>query len=355
VGMTAEWEPQQAVLLSWPHEGTDWAYMIEAVTNCYVDLACAIAQDDERLIIVANDADVVLAALPTACHERLTIVELPINDTWVRDYGPLAVRDGDGNARLLDFTFNAWGMKFAADCDNMVTRRLAACGLLQMPLANHLDLVLEGGSVECDGHGSVLTTSSCLLQGNRNPAMNKQQIEQALCQRLGCSQVLWLDHGSLAGDDTDGHIDTLARFAPGGVLLYTGCDNVADEHFAELQLMEQELKALTDADGNHYHLVKLPFPEPIYDQISRLPATYANFLVMNHQVLVPSYGQPDSDSAACRLIAEAFPGRDVFTVDCRVLLCQHGSLHCATMQLPAQSLNPKFTQGLQVLKPQILD
>ena len=334
----AEWDQQDGVLITWPNAGTDWAYMLEEVTACYVEIARAILDDDERLVIVANDADDVRSALgPDVDWQRITIVELPINDTWVRDYGPIAVYH-DGSMKLADFTFNAWGMKFAADCDNLVTSRIDEGGVFKMPLLNYRDMVLEGGSIETDGNGTVMTTTCCLTAPNRNDTLSRDQLERILLDRLGCMKMLWLDHGQLIGDDTDGHIDTLARFAPGGVILYTGCDDPADEHFESLMKMEEQLKQFTDVDGNHYHLIKLPLPDATYDEISRLPATYANFLVMNHQVLVPVYGQPENDVKACELIGQAFPGRKVVGIDCRALVCQHGSLHCATMQLPLGAL-----------------
>ena len=334
----AEWDCQDGVLIAWPHAGTDWAYMLDEVTACYVEICKAILQDDERLLIVAPDAMEVRDALgPDVDWQRIDIAELPTNDTWVRDYGPITVWH-DGTMKLTDFTFNAWGMKFAADCDNLVTSRLDAAGYFSLPVVNCRDLVLEGGSIETDGRGTVLTTTCCLTAPNRNDALSREKLEQILLDRLGCTKMLWLEHGGLEGDDTDGHIDTLARFAPGGIILYNGCDDPEDEHFEPLMKMEQELKDMTDANGDHYHLVKLPLPDAMYDEISRLPATYANFLVMNHQVLVPVYGQPDNDIKACQLIGEAFPGRKVVAIDCRPLICQHGSLHCATMQLPKGSL-----------------
>ena len=334
----AEWDPQDGVIIAWPHAGTDWAYMLDEVTACYVEMARAILADDERLVIVAPDATEVREAIGESVDwNRITIVELPTNDTWVRDYGPITVFR-DGGMALTDFTYNAWGMKFAADCDNQVTERLIERGLFEMPLHNCRDLVLEGGSIETDGNGTVMTTTCCLTAPNRTDALTREQLEGSLLERLGCLKMLWLDHGSLVGDDTDGHIDTLARFAPGGVILYTGCDDPEDEHFEPLMKMEEQLKQFTDVDGNHYHLIKLPLPDAIFDEISRLPATYANFLVMNHQVLVPVYGQPQNDVKACELIGEAFPGRKVVAIDCRALICQHGSLHCATMQMPKGSL-----------------
>ena len=337
----AEWDQQDGILISWPNMGTDWARMIDEVTACYVEITRAILNDeDERVIIVANDPEEVRSALgPNTDWKRIIIAEMPINDTWVRDYGPITVWK-DGHWTLADFTFNAWGMKFAADCDNQVTSQINNLGLFKMPLLNYRDMVLEGGSIETDGNGTVMTTTCCLTAPNRNDTLSREQLESALLERLGCLKMLWLDHGSLVGDDTDGHIDTLARFAPGGTILYTGCDNPEDEHFQPLMKMEEQLKQFTDADGNHYHLIKLPLPGPIYEhEFFRLPATYANFLVTNHQVLVPVYGQPEKDILACQLIGEAFPGRMVVGIDCRPLIQEHGSLHCATMQLPKGSLN----------------
>ena len=333
-----EWDQQDAVIIAWPHAGTDWAYMLDEVTACYVELSKAILQDDERLIIVAPDGDEVRDALgPDVDWQRIIIAELPTNDTWVRDYGPITVWH-DGEMKLADFTYNAWGMKFAADCDNLVSSRLNELGIFKMPLLNCRDIVLEGGSIETDGGGAIMTTTCCLTAPNRNDALSRDQLEKVLLERLGGLKMLWLDHGSLEGDDTDGHIDTLARFAPGGIILYTGCDDPDDEHFEPLMRMENHLKQFADVEDNHYHLIKLPLPDAIYDEISRLPATYANFLVINHQVLVPVYGQPEKDVKACQLIGEAFPGRKVIGIDCRPLICQHGSLHCATMQLPHGSL-----------------
>ena len=312
--------------------------MLDEITACFVQLARAILEDDEQLVIVAPDAQDVRDSLGTDIDwQRVTIVELPTNDTWVRDYGPITVFH-DGAMKLADFTYNAWGMKFAADCDNQVTSRLNEHGIFHMPVLNCRDIVLEGGSIETDGNGTVMTTTCCLTAPNRNDALTRERLEAELLQRLGCVKMVWVDHGELTGDDTDGHIDTLARFAPGGVILYTGCDDPADEQFESLMKMEEDLKRLTDADGNHYHLIKLPLPDAIFDEISRLPATYANFLVMNHQVLVPVYGQPINDVKACELIGQAFPGRRVVAIDCRALICQHGSLHCATMQLPKGAL-----------------
>ena len=334
----AEWDQQDGILIAWPHAGTDWAYMLDEVTACYVEIAHAILQDDERLLIIAPDSGEVHEALgPDVDWSRIDIIELPTNDTWVRDYGPITVWQNN-RMSLADFTFNAWGMKFAADCDNMVNSRLNDKGVFHLPLNNYRDFVLEGGSIETDGRGTILTTTCCLTSPNRNDTLSKEQMEQILLERLGCDKMLWLEHGSLAGDDTDGHIDTLARFAPDGTILYTGCDDPSDEHYEPLKAMESDLLTMTDANGNPYRLIKVPLPDATFDEISRLPATYVNFLVTNHQIIVPTYGQPDNDLKACQIISEAFPGRTIVGVDCQTLIRQHGSLHCATMQLPYGAL-----------------
>jgi agmatine deiminase len=268
---------------------------------------------------------------------RIIFHLFPTNDAWCRDHGPayLLNRDNPGQHAIVNWNHNAWGGKYPPfDLDDVIPTKIAKH--FNLPLFTPA-IVMEGGSVEFNGAGTILTSEACLLNENRNPHLNREQIETYLKEFYGAEQILWVGDG-IIGDDTDGHIDTLARFAPGGIILYNGCDDPEDEHFEPLMKMEQELKSLTDADGNHYHLIKLPMPDAIYDEISRLPATYANFLIMNHQVLVPVYGQPENDVKACQLIGEAFPGRKIVAIDCRALICQHGSLHCATMQLPKGSL-----------------
>ena len=252
-----------------------------------------------------------------------------------RDFGPIAKIDGNGCPVLMNFVFNAWGMKFAANHDNLITQSLEFLGAFDCPVEDHLEFVLEGGSIESDGKGCILTTEECMTSTNRNGHMTFEQIDAYLKKVFNARKIVWLHYGALEGDDTDGHIDTLARFAPNDTILYVGCDDVEDSHYKELKKMERELKEATNADGKPFRLIKLPFPDAIYDEDGlRLPATYANFLVTNNHVLVPTYAQPDNDQRALKLIAEAFPGRRVVGIDCRALIKQHGSLHCVTMQLP---------------------
>ena len=268
-------------------------------------------------------------------REELLVVGEPSNDTWARDHGFITLVDDQGHARLLDFCFNGWGEKFPAELDNAINRRLYDEGKVKGEYVDCLDFVLEGGSIESDGKGTVFTTSCCLLAPHRNQPMTKEQIEEHLKQELHAERIVWIDHGNLIGDDTDGHIDTLVRICPDDTLLYMGCDNPDDEQYEELHLMEEELKTFRTIEGKPYRLLKLPMPRPIIFEGERLPATYANFLVINGAVLCPTYAQPDLDAEALRLIGEAFPEREIVGIDCRSIIKQHGSLHCCTMQYPS--------------------
>jgi agmatine/peptidylarginine deiminase len=321
----AEWEPQWGVQLTWPHAATDWAPILEEITETYKEIAREISAR-EALLIVAPES-----ARPTISYPLSAI---PSNDTWARDHGFITLVDDQGHAQLLDFCFNGWGEKFAADLDNAINRRLYEEEKLQGEYIDCLDFVLEGGSIESDGKGTVFTTTGCLLAPHRNQPLTQAQIEQRLKQELHAERILWIDHGNLTGDDTDGHIDTLVRICPNDTLLYVGCDDPDDEQYTELKLMEEQLKTFRTLDGKPYRLLKLPMPRPIYDDGDRLPATYANFLVINGAVLCPTYAQPDLDAEALRLIKEALPDREIVGIDCRSIIKQHGSLHCCTMQFP---------------------
>ena len=332
--LPAEWEPQDGVLLAWPHELSDWRDNLEAVQRVFVAITGAISRF-ESVLIAAPNTESVHRQLKAAGvdQSRIRLVQVPTNDTWARDFGPITVLDYN-SPLILDFGFNAWGLKFAADLDNQITSRLAGLGAFGPTPVSVPGLILEGGSIESDGVGTLLTTSDCLLSPNRNPHLDQSGIERMLTDLLGISHFLWLNHGYLAGDDTDSHIDTLARLCPGSTIVYVRCDDPEDEHYQALAAMETELRDLRTPEGTPYRLVGLPWPKPCFAADGhRLPATYANFLVINGAVLVPTYDDP-SDAAALRILADVFTGREVIGIDCRPLIAQHGSLHCVTMQIP---------------------
>ena len=331
--LPAEWEPQEGVQLTWPHAATDWAPILDEITATYEVMAREIAKR-ERLLIIAPKGE---ALSPLTSH----LYPLPSNDTWARDHGFISLVDDQGHRRLLDFRFNGWGEKFAADLDNALNQRLYDAQALTGDYVSCLDFVLEGGAIESDGQGTVFTTSGCLMAPHRNQPLSQAEIETRLKRELHAERILWIDHGNLIGDDTDGHIDTLVRICPDDTLLYVGCDDPDDPQYEELHLMEAQLRTFRTLQGQPYRLLRLPMPRPIYEsdfnaegEHDRLPATYANFLVINGAVLCPTYDQPDLDAEALRLIAQAFPGREIVPIDCRAVIRQHGSLHCCTMQFP---------------------
>lgn len=329
----AEWEEQEFVQLTWPHAETDWAYMLGEVQECFVRIAAAIAER-EKVLIVTPEPEAVAGQIDGLVRmENVRVARVGSNDTWARDHGAITVIE-DGRPSLLDFQFNGWGLKFAADKDNLITERLVAGGVIDARRCNCRGFVFEGGSIESDGRGTLLTTAECLLSPNRNAQMTRTEIETYLCCTLHARRVLWLEHGYLAGDDTDSHIDTLARLCPDDTIAYVRCGDRGDEHYEELRAMEREIEALRTDDGRPYMLLPLPMADAVYDgNGERLPATYANFLVINGAVLVPTYADRH-DAEALAQIAVAFPDREIIGIDCRALIRQHGSLHCVTMQYP---------------------
>lgn len=313
--LPAEWEPQSMIQLTWPHRGTDWVPMLDEIVRVYVEMAREIAKREPLLIVIPDKTD-----LPQEVQKmrNVTIVECPTNDTWARDHGFITLvedddrdsKDGEHpHALFLDFCFNGWGGKFAADKDNAINRHLFPVLTSNIPpkggirggllYIDHNDFVLEGGSIESDGKGTIYTTRCCLMAPHRNQPLTQQQIEEKLKEYLFAERIVWLDDEPLPGDDTDGHIDTLARILPDGSLL------------------------------------RLPLPEPIIEDGEQLPATYANYLILNGAVLVPTYGQPKHDEEAMRIIGNAFPDREIIGIDSRPIIRQHGSIHCCTMQFPS--------------------
>lgn len=332
-----EWAPQAGVLLTWPHEGTDWRPVLAEVEPVFAEIARQVALR-EPVVVACHDAEVAARVRRQLRRETVPDAQALLHvvasdDTWARDHGPITVLV-DGEPLPIDFVFNGWGGKFAATQDDEVPARLHALGALGPTPLERRPFVLEGGSIESDGAGTLLTTARCLLSPQRNPGLDPQAIEAELRAALGAERVLWLQHGELEGDDTDGHVDTLARFCDARTIAYQACDDPADQHFEALRALAGELAALRTRSGEPYELVPLPWPRPRFGpRGDRLPATYANFLIVNGAVLVPVYGDPADDEALARLRG-AFPGREPVAVDCRKLIEQGGSLHCVTMQLP---------------------
>ncbi|WP_256644915.1 agmatine deiminase family protein [Thermomonas paludicola] len=334
VRFPAEWEPQAAILIAWPHADTDWAERLGSVEETYIALVAAITRFQPVLICVADDdvetyADIRLRS-NRVNMERVRFVPASYDDTWLRDSGPITLRE-NGGFRLLDFRFTAWGGKFEAGRDDRLVETLAAQGLFGNAVRQRIDFALEGGAIETDGTGTLLTTWTCLHE--RHPEASREELSATLSDCLHQERVLWLDHGALEGDDTDAHIDTLARFAPGDAIVFQACDDATDSHHPGLKAMAEELAALRTRDGKPYRLFPLPWAQPVLDEGRRLAASYANFLIVNGAVLMPAYGDA-ADNAAAVVLAQAFPGREIVQVPCRPLIWQNGSLHCITMQLP---------------------
>ena len=341
----AEWEPQSAVLIAWPHAGTDWAARLAEVETTYVALVAAITRFQPVVIVVA---DATLQAHATARLDdagvdvaRVRFVIAPYDDTWLRDSGPVTLVFATGHPAftLLDFRFTGWGGKFEASADDRLIERLFDQKLFLNNSRQLIDFALEGGAIETDGAGSLLTTWQCLHE--RHPEASREELTAKLSGWLRQDRVLWLDHGALEGDDTDAHIDTLTRFAAPDAIVFQACDDPGDSHFADLSAMAAEIAALRTRDGQPYRLFPLPWARPVLDEGRRLAASYANFLIVNGAVLMPAYGDP-ADTAAAAVLAQAFPDREVVQVPCRPLIWQNGSLHCITMQLPQGLVESDF-------------
>ncbi|BAP13964.1 MAG: agmatine deiminase [Alcanivorax borkumensis] len=330
-----EWHPQWGVLLAWPDAQTDWADHLADAETCYLNILAALL-DHEHVLMVCRNAQThahihAQVAARGIDPQRLQLVIADYNDTWARDFGPIAIHE-DGKTLLLDYTFTGWGGKFAADKDNALNAQLP----WQLPLRSHA-LVLEGGALDTDGKGNLLTTRHCLRNPNRNPDLSEAELTAQLKEQLGVSDIWWLDHGELDGDDTDAHVDTLARFVDEKTLAYVQCQDPTDSHYPTLAAMELELQRL--ADQHDLTLVPLALPSAQYcREGERLPATYANFLITNEKILLPVYGC-DTDQQALSALQSVAGSRCVEAINCRVLIEQHGSLHCVTMQLPQGALS----------------
>jgi len=330
--LAAEWEPQSGVIIAWPDAQTDWVERLEQVERAYVALASAIARF-EPLLILVRDAELKAHALKQLAHvnpARLRWLEVDYDDTWLRDSGPITLTGAD-LPHLLDFCFTAWGGKFAAQRDDQIVAQISVSDQLVAHTRERVEFALEGGAIESDGAGSILSTWACLAE--RHPDSSAAQITETLQKQFRAERVIWLDHGYLEGDDTDAHIDTLARFVATDAIVWQGCDDPADSHWLELKKMGEQINGLRTLDGRAYRTFELPWPRPIYEGSRRLSASYANFLIINGAVIVPQYGDP-ADRLAIEVLGVAMPDREIVGVLARDIIWQNGSLHCLTMQLP---------------------
>ena len=324
-------------MLTWPHDDTDWRKPFAELEQTYLKIVHEITKRELALIVCNNEPHYnAIGQLFVTNQIDLHQIRFSIassNDSWSRDHGPITIID-DQDPVLLDFVFNGWGQRYPADLDNLLSRQTHNQRIFNDVRMESIHLVLEGGSVEVDGHGTLMTTSQCLLSENRNPGLDRYAITQLLQKYLGIKKVLWLDHGMILGDDTDSHIDMLARFCNSRVIAYASCEDRDDAYYHSLREMKFQLKSFTNLTGQAYQLVPLPLPSPKFDaEGRRLPASYLNFLIINDAVLVPIYEDP-FDQLILDRFEQLFPSRDVIGIDCTPLIQQYGSLHCITMQIP---------------------
>ena len=326
-----EWHPQSSLLMVWPHGFSAWASRLEAITQTYLIMAEAIAEQQSLTIICQDEAlkKTIQKQLP---KKNVSYYIIPTNDTWIRDFGPLSLANYT-QQQLLNCQFNGWGNKYAHHLDNQVSEHLYEAGAFSHCYMRTSHIVLEGGSIDYDGRGTLITTSHCNRNPNRRLTMDKTAISEQIKSLLGIETIFWLKEGLLEGDDTDGHVDTLARFCNETTLAYTACDDETDSQYGVLHAMEEELRAFKNTSGESYQLIALPIPKPLYNEEGqRLPATYANFQILNESVLIPIYDDP-MDAVVLERLSQAFPERSLIPIDSRVLLQEGGMVHCALMQI----------------------
>lgn len=333
--MPPEWAPHQGTWLSWPHNRDTFPGVLERAERALATAVAALSAGETVHVNVLDEAHErhVAALLAVADPARLRLHRVPTNDAWCRDHGAIFVTRPGGAAPLLalDFGYNAWGGKYPPfDLDNRVPGHMAA--ILGVPRLA-VDMILEGGSLDVNGAGTLLTTEQCLLNPNRNPQLSRQEIEQRLRDHLGVRQILWLGEG-IVGDDTDGHVDDLTRFVAEDVVVTVMEADPADVNYQALRENRARLAAMRLPDGRPLRVLELPMPRPVLRDTERLPASYANFYIGNSVVLLPVFGCAE-DAQAGETLARCFPGRRVVPVDCRDLVVGLGTLHCLTQQVPA--------------------
>lgn len=346
-GLIPEWHPVEAVILAWPREGMDWEYILEEVRRCYTVVIDTILKYTNVVLLVEERPSVPAQKLMewegTTRHRVMLIEGMTLNDTWMRDVMPLfGVRDGAKVA--YDWGFNGWGLKFAANHDNMACRTLFERGDVFHPEVQgrgHRDFILEGGAIDVNSRGEMLSTACVLEEPNRNPSREPSYSDKVMSYMGVTKHHMLRRVSALLGDDTDGHIDTLARFADDDTIIYCYTADEASPNYLQTQALREDLQELRSTEGKPYTLIQLPLPAMSYDEEGTpLPATYANFLITNGAVIVPIYDDP-MDEVALGIIREAMPTYEVVGVDCRALVQQHGSLHCITMQVPEGYIHPK--------------
>ncbi|MBN7827628.1 agmatine deiminase family protein [Bowmanella dokdonensis] len=333
-----EWAPQEAIILAWPHADTDWAPWLETVRGVYLELIRAINRQGTGVLLLIKDSDIEEFLAGDNLGDKVLLLKADFNDTWVRDYGFLTCQSDQG-MQPVEYRFNGWGNKFDAAKDNLINRQVLAV-LCKLPLVS-AELVAEGGALEIDAQGHLLSTALCLQNPERNGPMNLEDYREQFRSFLGAERVSIFEHGHLEGDDTDGHIDTLVRFTPGkGLVVQSAFNRPQDSHYEGLRALVDECRlALPD-----HQIFELPLPE-IYDEGERLPASYANYLINNQQVLCPIYGE-EEDNLALEVIAKAYPRHQIVAVNCLPLVRQFGSLHCISMQVPTGTLTDKVIAQL---------
>ncbi|MBA3343965.1 MAG: agmatine deiminase family protein [Gemmatimonadales bacterium] len=335
--MPAEWEPHRGTWLSWPHKEASWPGRFGSIPATFARMVRYLGDHEEVHINVAGPAmeeDVRrLLADEGAGSGNVFFHYHPTNDAWCRDHGPIFLQRSAGGRReqaIVDWKYNAWGNKYPPyDLDDVIPSRIGE--ELDIPVYSP-GMVLEGGSIDVNGRGTLLTTEACLLNPNRNPELGREEIESYLRDYLGVSRILWLGDG-IAGDDTDGHVDDLTRFVAADTVVTVVEDDPADENYEPLQDNLQRLRGMTDQDGRPLRVITLPMPRPVWHQGQRLPASYANFYIANGVVLLPTY-DPERDAEAQTTLQNLFPDREVVGIDCTHLVWGLGAFHCVTQQWP---------------------
>jgi agmatine deiminase len=335
--MPAEWEPHEGTWLAWPHNEDHWPGNFSPIPRVYAEVIRALACG-EKVFVCVNDSAMEQKAremlhqaeLDAGLLKQVTFFQIPTDASWSRDHGPIFVKDDSGQLMILDFVFNSWGRKYPPwDQDDAVPQHVGK--LFGLPILEP-GIVLEGGSIDVNGKGTLLTTEQCLLNQNRNPHLNREQIEEYLSKYLGASNILWLKDG-IVGDDTDGHVDDLARFVNSQTVVCVVEENKDDENYGILKRNYEDLKKMKDQDGDFLNVVTLPMPDPIFYDGNRLPASYANFYIANHSVLIPTF-RVRQDQEAMKILEELFPDRNVIGIDCVDLVWGLGTIHCSTQQHP---------------------